>query len=121
MGSTVFPGRRSGSEWIALRVGPGARAPTPGPPSILAGLALPSHEDMGTWDAGAMTNLPSCRSCHTDEHLEYSNYVPATTRTVSRGRTTKHIPQLPEVDWRCQKCGLFDGRSVPVDWRPPSP
>ena len=68
-----------------------------------------------------MTTPPTCRSCDTDEHLEYSNYVPATTRTVSRGRVTKQVPQLPEVDWRCTRCGLYDGRSVPVDWRPPAP
>ena len=67
-----------------------------------------------------MTDLPSCRQCRTDEHLEYSNYVPATTRAITRGRVTKHVPQLPEVDWVCTQCGMRDGRAIPADWRPPS-
>lgn len=68
-------------------------------------------------------NTPSCRNCRTDAYLRYLDYTPARTRTLNlrsqQAQFTRERVDDPVSDYFCRKCGLRDGRSVPIDWEQP--
>lgn len=72
-----------------------------------------------------MTDAPRCRSCKTDEHLEYSDYQPGhwldvSARVHQGGRVLPKRRWVgPVVSFTCQQCGSFNGHTVPNDWAPP--
>lgn len=68
-------------------------------------------------------NTPSCRSCGTDAYIRILKYTPGYVDTmefpVGPGRTvTKHSDVGPVAEYFCQKCGSFNGHTVPEGWEP---
>lgn len=70
--------------------------------------------------------MPTCPRCKTDDYLLYSNFVPAhdETRHIATHlgqRVTRTTHRSPVVEYRCQKCGHFNGHAVPDGWTVPTP
>lgn len=67
---------------------------------------------------------PNCSSCGTDKYLKFENYTPGYTNRqefrTGQGSVTKENWVDPVASFFCQKCGTFNGHTVPNDWQPPA-
>lgn len=68
-----------------------------------------------------------CRTCKTDDYLQFSNFVAGHDETRSLGNAwggtaiNRSRSIGPVVEYTCLKCGWFNGHTVPDDWEVPIP
>lgn len=65
---------------------------------------------------------PNCRHCGTDKYLKITEYTEGYIEDDSRRTAQGIIPRTrrvePVAQYFCQKCGYFNGHTVPADWKP---
>jgi hypothetical protein len=67
-------------------------------------------------------NTPNCPKCSTDQYLKITDFTRGYNEDTSIRTGQGTIPRTRRVDpvaqFFCQKCGYFNGHTVPADWEP---
>lgn len=68
-------------------------------------------------------NSPNCPSCRTDRYLKITEFTRGYSEDASIRTAQGTIPKTRKVEpvaqFFCQKCGYFNGHTVPADWVAP--